>query len=166
MHLVQFDDKGHLVTKTAYFADGQLKTGNLPQTTDEGQFFASLTALSDIQPNDKNDHHAQITADTSIDELNQYFPKHNDQIRLLVVCVADFKDGRTFSLIRHLRNLNYQNAIIVAGNYGLDQAGYYHKSGATGFLVSSKQLDTLLTTLNDLKSGHLGKSVNSLPMFQ
>ncbi|MDO4896465.1 MAG: DUF934 domain-containing protein [Moraxella sp.] len=155
MHLVQFDDKCHLAVINAYLTDDKLKIG------DKEQNILPLISLSTPQ-----DAHALITADTTIDELNQYFPKYNDHINLLVIYVEDFKDGRTFSLIRCLRNLNYQKDIIIAGNYGLDQAGYYHKSGATGFLVQDKQLDTLLTTLNDLKSGHLGKSVNGLPMFQ
>ena len=104
-----------------------------------------------------------LTADNTPDEIDELVKKSLDKA---IFFVKDFKDGRTFSLIRYLRNKGFDKEIYVLGNYGLDQANYYLKSGATGFFVKDEQLDTLLKTLNDLKSGHFGNSVNKLPMFQ
>lgn len=104
-----------------------------------------------------------FTADNTPDEIDELVQK---PIESLVFFVKDFKDGRTFSLIRYLRNKGFDKEIYVLGNYGLDQANYYLKSGASGFFVKEEQLDTLLKTLEDLKSGHFGQSVAGLPMFQ
>ena len=42
-------------------------------------------------------------------------------------------DGRIFSLIRHTRHQGFQGEIIVGGEFALDQANYFVKSGATAF---------------------------------
>lgn len=105
-----------------------------------------------------------LMADNSLDELDNFLL--SKEIDRAVFFVKDFKDGRTFSLIRYLRNKGFDKEIYVLGNYGLDQANYYIKSGATGFFIKEEQLETLLKTLEDLKSGHFGNSVNQLPIFQ
>ncbi|MCL1623467.1 DUF934 domain-containing protein [Moraxella sp. Tifton1] len=104
-----------------------------------------------------------LTADNTTDEIDELLKKPIDKA---VFFVKDFKDGRTFSLIRYLINKGFDKEIYLLGNYGLDQANYYLKSGATGFFVKDEQLDTLLKTLSDLKSGHFGQSAKALPMFQ
>lgn len=105
-----------------------------------------------------------FTADNSLDDIENFV--HHLTGCDAVFFVEDFKDGRTFSLIRHLKKLNFKGEIYLVGHYGLDQAVYYDRSGATGFFVQPEQLETILKTLNDLKTAHQGTSVNSLPMFR
>ena len=104
-----------------------------------------------------------LTADNTPDEIDELVKK---SVEKSVFFVKDFKDGRTFSLIRYFRNKGFTGEIYLLGNYGLDQANYYLKSGATGFIVKDEQLETIVKTLNDLKSGHFGQSAKTLPMFQ
>ena len=52
-------------------------------------------------------------------------------------------DGRIFSLIRHTRHQGFQGEIIVGGEFALDQANYFVKSGATAFLVDETNVETL-----------------------
>lgn len=105
-----------------------------------------------------------LTADDSFENIK----KKGDitHVNNFLIYVKDFKDGRTFSLIRQIRKENQSAQIFVGGLFGLDQANYYTKSGATGFFVQDEQLQTILKTLKDLKSGHSGQSVGVLPMFQ
>lgn len=109
-----------------------------------------------------------LTADTTADELDLLIKNHLLEIKSVYFYVADFKDGRVFSLIKYLRNQGYdkQNAIYVCGEFGLDQANYFVKSGANGFVVSDDKVATLKHTLTDLQTGHFGQSANSLPMFR
>lgn len=105
---------------------------------------------------------AALTADTTPDEIEAIVaaaPKS------LLFYLADFKDGRVFSLIRHARHKGYTGEIIVAGEFALDQANYFVKSGADAFVVADDQVTTLNKTLTDLATGYNGESVNRLPLF-
>ena len=66
---------------------------------------------------------------------------------------------------RHARHKGYTGEIIVAGEFALDQANYFVKSGADAFVVADDQVATLSKTLTDLATGHNGESVNRLPLF-
>lgn len=106
-----------------------------------------------------------LTADNTpddIDVLKPYFAT----LQAVYFYVADFKDGRVFSLVKHLRNQGFDADIYIAGEFGLDQANYFVKSGASGFIVNDDKIDTLKHTLKDLKSAHFGQSVSALPMFR
>ena len=71
-----------------------------------------------------------------------------------------------FSLIRHTRHQGFQGEIIVGGEFALDQANYFVKSGATAFLVDETNVETLTKkTLQDLATGYDGKAVSHLPLF-
>ncbi|MDO5650508.1 MAG: DUF934 domain-containing protein [Moraxella sp.] len=83
----------------------------------------------------------------------------------IVIYITDFKDGRVFSLVRHIRQVSDVN-IIIAGEFGIDQAAYFYKSGANGFIIDDNQIETIKNTLNDLKTAHFGQSASSLPMFR
>lgn len=102
-----------------------------------------------------------LTADNSMADLDN-LPK---SVQTVIFYVADFKDGRVFSLVRHLKK-TFVGDIWIAGEFSLDQSGYFYKSGATGFIVQDNQLMTLNNTLADLKTAHFGQSVSSLPMFR
>lgn len=105
---------------------------------------------------------AALNADTTPDEIEAIvaaLPKS------LLFYLADFKDGRVFSLIRHARHKGYIGEIIVAGEFALDQANYFVKSGADAFVVADDQVATLSKTLTDLATGYNGESVNRLPLF-
>ncbi|WP_323842695.1 DUF934 domain-containing protein [Moraxella sp. Pampa] len=104
-----------------------------------------------------------LTANDTIETVKAVL--NQTSIKLFVVYVLDFKDGRVFSLVRQLRQLDTQARIIVAGEFGLDQASYFYKSGADGFVVSPERITLLKSTLNDLKTAHAGTSANALPMF-
>ncbi|MDO4441190.1 MAG: DUF934 domain-containing protein [Moraxella sp.] len=105
-----------------------------------------------------------LTADNTIDEIKDVLDEA--LINLFVVHVSDFKDGRVFSLVRQLRQLSEQAEIVIAGEFGLDQAAYFHKSGANAFAVAPERVDTLKNTLDDLKTAHAGTSASALPMFR
>lgn len=175
MYWVQLDtQKNHLdITKKQVFLIGNLDNTEpfsnlgIPIHNPDAQYddyALYLATLSDFARYSCSN--VLITPDSTLEELTDFFKNNIDHVINAVIFVFDFKDGRTFSLIRHIRHLGYTDNIIVAGNYGLDQAAYYYKSGASGFLVQEHQLDTIKKTLDDLKSGHLGISAHSLPMFQ
>lgn len=103
-----------------------------------------------------------LTADATPDDIEAAIA---DQERLVFV-VANFMDGRVFSLIRHARHHGFQGEIIVGGEFALDQANYFVKSGATAFLVNEANVETLTKTLQDLATGYDGESVNRLPLFR
>ncbi|MDO4450774.1 MAG: DUF934 domain-containing protein [Moraxella sp.] len=127
-------------------------------------FLKTAVLFDELENFNQECHTVILTADNSSNDIEKLV---NDfGFYDIIFFVQDFKDGRTFSLIRYLRNLSFFGSIYLLGNYGLDQAGYYFKSGATGFFVKDEQLDTLLKTLDDLKSGHFGQSAKALPMFQ
>lgn len=105
---------------------------------------------------------AALTADTTPDEIESAVA---DAPNSLLFNLADFKDGRVFSLIRHARHKGYTGEIIVAGEFALDQANYFVKSGADAFVVADEQVATLNKTLTDLATGYNGESVNRLPLF-
>ncbi|WFF39383.1 DUF934 domain-containing protein [Moraxella nasibovis] len=116
-------------------------------------------------PNDYHDTRGLLlTADSTVSEVQAVL----DQalVNLFVIYVADFKDGRVFSLVRQLRKISEQAEIIIAGEFGVDQAAYFYKSGANGFAVSSDKVVTLKSTLDDLKTAHAGTSAGALPMFR
>lgn len=102
-----------------------------------------------------------LTADATPDDIEAAIA---DQERLVFV-VANFMDGRVFSLIRHARHQGFQGEIIVGGEFALDQANYFVKSGATAFLVDETNVETLTKTLQDLATGYDGKAVSHLPLF-
>lgn len=56
--------------------------------------------------------------------------------------------------------------IYVAGSFGLDQANYFIKSGANGFMISNDKIQILKKTICDLQTGHLGDSAGELPIFR
>ncbi|WP_294035411.1 DUF934 domain-containing protein [uncultured Moraxella sp.] len=105
---------------------------------------------------------AALTADTTPDEIDSAVA---DTPSSLLFNLADFKDGRVFSLIRHARHKGYTGEIIIAGEFALDQANYFVKSGATAFVVADEKVATLTKTLSDLATGYNGESVNRLPLF-
>lgn len=105
-----------------------------------------------------------VTADNTIKEIESVLDEA--LINLFVVHVADFKDGRVFSLVRQLRQLREHAEIIIAGEFGLDQASYFYKSGANAFAVRPELVTTLKTTLHDLKTAHAGTTADALPMFR
>ncbi|AKG19781.1 hypothetical protein AAX09_05495 [Moraxella bovoculi] len=105
-----------------------------------------------------------VTADNTIKEIESVLDEA--LINLFVVYVADFKDGRVFSLVRQLRQLREHAEIIIAGEFGLDQASYFYKSGANAFAVRPELVTTLKTTLHDLKTAHAGTASDALPMFR
>lgn len=172
MYLVTFDNnevasspiKLSLLThKKDELADGSVLNFFNMASSQSDDFLIELVLFDELAQFGQSQT-ALFTADNSLDELEVFVNTHQGYD--VVFFVADFKDGRTFSLVRHLKNMGFNGRIFVLGNYGLDQAGYYHKSGATGFFVQDGQLDTITKTLNDLKTGHFGNSVNKLPMFQ
>lgn len=112
---------------------------------------------------EQSDEYLLLTADDNEDELAE----HLDIKKLtnILIYVKDFKDGRVFSLIRQIRQVNTSATIIVSGEFGLDQSSYFVKSGATGFVVDDDKVDTLKHTLSDLKSAYNGQSVRALPIF-
>lgn len=110
------------------------------------------------------EHGLWLTADDGIEELGVALGQHTPSV--IVVYVADFKDGRVFSLVRQSRHLGFDGEILVIGEFGLDQASYFKNSGVTGFLVHQERLDTLTKTLNDLASAHKGISAGALPLFR
>ena len=127
-------------------------------------FNAGNDADYQITPfNHINDNSSSVllTADNHLSDLDN-LPK---SVQTVVFYVADFKDGRVFSLVRHLKK-TFVGDIWIAGEFSLDQSGYFYKSGATGFIVQDNQLATLKNTLADLKTAHFGQSVSSLPMFR
>ncbi len=105
---------------------------------------------------------AALTADTTPDEIESAVA---DTPSSLLFNLADFKDGRVFSLIRHARHKGFAGEITVTGEFALDQANYFVKSGATAFVVADEQVATLTKTLSDLATGYNGESVNRLPLF-
>ena len=102
-----------------------------------------------------------LTADTTPNDIESAIAHQN----CLIFLVANFMDGRIFSLIRHTRHLGFQGEIIVGGEFALDQANYFVKSGATAFLVDETNVETLIKTLQDLATGYDGKAVSHLPLF-
>ncbi|OOR90694.1 hypothetical protein B0181_04550 [Moraxella caviae] len=105
-----------------------------------------------------------LTADSTIEDVENI----TDQalVNLFVIHVANFVDGRVFSLVRQIRALRAHAEILIAGEFGLDQAAYFYKSGANGFIVHEPKIDTLKHTLADLKTAHQGTSAAALPMFR
>lgn len=125
--------------------------------------YGDSTLLS--TPNDFHETRGLLlTADNAIDEVKEVLEEA--LVNLFVVYVSDFKDGRVFSLVRQLRQLSEQAEIVIAGEFGLDQAAYFYKSGANAFAVASERISTLKNTLNDLKTAHAGISAGALPMFR
>lgn len=118
-----------------------------------------ITPFSHINDNSQS---VLLSADNHLSDLDN-LPK---SVQTVIFYVADFKDGRVFSLVRHLKQTGFKGDIWIAGEFSLDQSGYFYKSGATGFIVQDNQLATLKNTLADLKTAHFGQSVNSLPMFR
>lgn len=108
------------------------------------------------------DYHILLTADDN--ELAQSLDINT--LKNILIYVKNFKDGRVFSLIRQLRKINTHAMIIVGGAFGLDQSSYFAKSGVNGFIVNDNKVDTLILTLNDLKTAQSRQSVNALPMFR
>lgn len=104
-----------------------------------------------------------LTADSTVDELCAIIAKQ--PIANAVVYVADFKDGRVFSLVRGLRLAGFAQDILIAGKFGFDQASYFYKSGASGFVIAEEKFELLSHTLGDLKSAYEGRSVSRLPLF-
>ncbi|USZ15053.1 DUF934 domain-containing protein [Moraxella sp. FZLJ2107] len=105
---------------------------------------------------------AALSADTTPDEIESAVQAAPAS---LLFNLADFKDGRVFSLIRHARHKGFAGEIIVAGDFALDQANYFVKSGATAFLVEEAKLATLTKTLQDLATGYDGETISRLPLF-
>lgn len=105
-------------------------------------------------------------ADSTPSDIDRWLKERGENLQAVLFNVADFKDGRIFSLIKHLRHQGYQSDIYVGGDFALDQANYFIKSGITGFIVADDKLTTLKQTLSDLQTGHLGSSANALPMFR
>lgn len=112
----------------------------------------------------KADDYLLLTADDSVACVQAVLDVAN--LKNVVMYVQDFKDGRVFSLIRQIRQINLQANIIIAGEYGLDQSSYFVKAGASGFLVSDDKIQTLKHTLGDLKTAQSPKSLQALPMFR
>ncbi|MDO4427174.1 MAG: DUF934 domain-containing protein [Moraxella sp.] len=104
-----------------------------------------------------------LTADDTADELSAIIAKQ--PIANVVIYVADFKDGRVFSLVRGLRLAGFAQDILVAGKFGFDQASYFYKSGVSGFVIAEDKLELLSHTLGDLKTAYEGRSVKRLPLF-
>lgn len=116
-------------------------------------------------PSDYHETHGLLlTADSTTEEVQSVLD--TAPITVFVVYVADFKDGRVFSLVRQLNKLCEQAKIIIAGEFGLDQASYFYKSGANAFVVPVDKVATLKSTLSDLQTAHTGTSANALPMFR
>lgn len=136
------------------FIENNKQTANILKT---------VVLLDELSNFHQECHTVVLTADNLPNDIEKLVNAF--ELDDIVFFVQDFKDGRTFSLIRHLRNKGFDGDIYLLGNYGLDQAGYYHKSGATGFFVKDEQLDTILKTLQDLQSAHFGQSAKALPMF-
>lgn len=110
------------------------------------------------------DYHVLLTVDDNENELAQVLDI--SLLKNILIYVKDFKDGRVFSLIRQIRKINNHAMIIVVGAFGLDQSSYFIKLGANGFIVNDDKVDTLILTLNDLKTAQSRLSVNALPMFR
>lgn len=172
MYLVEFENKEitqtqvnvSLLTHKESELQENAVFGFIENNKQTANFLKNIVLFDELESFNQECHTVILTADNSpndIEKLVNDFGFYD-----IVFFVQDFKDGRTFSLIRHLRNLSFFGSIYLLGNYGLDQANYYLKSGATGFFVKDEQLDTLLKTLDDLKSGHFGQSAKALPMFQ
>lgn len=109
---------------------------------------------------DYNSEHA-LTADNTLEDITAAIGEQS----VLVFHVSNFADGRVFSLIRHARHQGFTGEIVVAGDFALDQANYFVKSGATAFLVTQDKVATLCKTLQDLATGYDGESVSRLPLF-
>ncbi|MBE9578644.1 MULTISPECIES: DUF934 domain-containing protein [Moraxella] len=123
-----------------------------------------ITILAKDYQDSHLDYHILLTADDNEHELAQSLDINT--LKNILIYVKDFKDGRVFSLIRQLRKINDHATIIVGGAFGLDQSSYFVKSGANGFIVDDDKVDTLILTLNDLKTAQSRQSVNALPMFR
>lgn len=103
-----------------------------------------------------------LTADSSLKDLDLALQIGSDA---LCFFVADFRDGRSFSLIKHLRHLGFGGEIWVMGDFALDQANYFVKSGVDAFLIPKDQELILQKTLKDLASAYDGNLVAALPLF-
>ncbi len=138
----------------------------MDKTTENSEEERFITLLLDDleQHKDKKDVFLLLTADDSKDNI--YANSNLKQAKNIFFYVRDFKDGRVFSLIRQIRKINQSADILVGGEFGLDQASYYHSLGASGFVVDDDKVDILLHTLTDLKSAQQGISAHSLPMFR
>ncbi|MFB6349717.1 DUF934 domain-containing protein [Moraxella sp. ZJ142] len=102
-----------------------------------------------------------LTADSTPDDIETAIKADAP----LLFSVANFMDGRVFSLVRHARHKGFGGEIIIAGDFALDQANYFVKSGVDAFLVDAEQVPTLTKTLQDLATGYDGESVSRLPLF-
>ncbi|UNU74209.1 DUF934 domain-containing protein [Moraxella nasovis] len=139
-----------------------------PNTTDTIEFEHIVKVMIDDVGNKENKSWENLglflTADTTFEKLQDLII--NGDNTPLIFYIKQFTDGRVFSLIRHCRQKGYQGQIIIIGQFAADQAGYFVKSGASGFVVADGQADTLTLTLKDLQTAHVGLSANQLPMFR
>lgn len=104
-----------------------------------------------------------LSADATIDEIEQL---SSGEAQTLAFLVSDFRDGRTFSLVRHARHQGFGGEIVIIGDFALDQANYFVKSGVDAFIVPTDQVATLTNTLQDLASAYHGDVVSALPLFR
>lgn len=93
-----------------------------------------------------------LTLSELLDKLVPSSPTNKDaaqeflnKFSLLQFDIAEFKDGRCFSLARRLRErLNYQGELRATGNYLPDQIYFMHRCGFNSFLIETKMDENTL----------------------
>ncbi|EED35373.1 conserved hypothetical protein [Luminiphilus syltensis NOR5-1B] len=75
----------------------------------------------------------EIKSDEDVSDLTQSL----DQLRLVVLKIEDFNDGRSFSQARHLREAGFTGELRAAGNFLQDQVQYLQRCGVDAFELSA-----------------------------
>lgn len=98
----------------------------------------------------------QLSGDLTISELlgklgtEEQAPRTLNKFSLLQIEVAEFKDGRCFSLAMRLRNrIKYTGELRAIGHYLPDQIYFMQRCGFNSFIIDTEMDDEVLRqTLN------------------